>query len=92
MYAACDAAFPHLLTNAVQNVEFLNNPARFLDPYHFRVTFECIAPLPEGTRVPTSCTHTLSECFDMVDLEWRLIYVGSAKSEEYDQELDSCMG
>ncbi|EIW70843.1 hypothetical protein TREMEDRAFT_68242 [Tremella mesenterica DSM 1558] len=25
------------------------------------------------------------------DLEWRLIYVGSAKSEEYDQELDSCM-
>ncbi|KAI0092339.1 histone chaperone, partial [Irpex rosettiformis] len=29
------------------NVEFLNNPARFLDPYHFRVTFECIAPLPE---------------------------------------------
>jgi len=28
----------------------------------------------------------------MADLEWRLIYVGSAKSEEYDQELDSCMG
>ncbi|WOO85608.1 Histone chaperone ASF1 [Vanrija pseudolonga] len=25
------------------------------------------------------------------DLEWRLIYVGSATSEEYDQELDSCM-
>ena len=33
---------------STQNVEFLNNPARFLDPYHFRVTFECIAPLPEG--------------------------------------------
>ncbi|KAI0673136.1 anti-silence-domain-containing protein [Trametes maxima] len=31
----------------IRNVEFLNNPARFLDPYHFRVTFECIAPLPE---------------------------------------------
>ncbi|KAI0791022.1 histone chaperone, partial [Abortiporus biennis] len=29
------------------NVEFLNNPAQFLDPYHFRVTFECIAQLPE---------------------------------------------
>ena len=28
-------------------MEFLNNPARFLDPYHFKVTFECIAPLPE---------------------------------------------
>ncbi|KAI0339113.1 histone chaperone [Trametopsis cervina] len=31
----------------IRNVEFLNNPAKFLDPYHFRVTFECIAPLPE---------------------------------------------
>ncbi|KAI0772431.1 anti-silence-domain-containing protein [Trametes elegans] len=31
----------------IRNVEFLNNPARFLDPYNFRVTFECIAPLPE---------------------------------------------
>ncbi|KAG6836967.1 hypothetical protein H0H93_000359 [Arthromyces matolae] len=27
------------------NVEFINNPARFLDPYRFRVTFECIAAL-----------------------------------------------
>ena len=39
-------------TNNWQNVEFLNNPARFLDPYHFRVTFECVAPLPEGTYQP----------------------------------------
>ncbi|KDQ55936.1 hypothetical protein JAAARDRAFT_314809 [Jaapia argillacea MUCL 33604] len=31
----------------IRNVEFLNNPARFLDPYHFRVTFECVAPLPD---------------------------------------------
>ncbi|KZT00211.1 anti-silence-domain-containing protein [Laetiporus sulphureus 93-53] len=31
----------------IRNVEFLNNPARFLDPYRFRVTFECIASLPE---------------------------------------------
>ncbi|CDO68755.1 hypothetical protein BN946_scf184989.g21 [Trametes cinnabarina] len=35
------------MVDGKQNVEFLNNPARFLDPYHFRVTFECIAPLPE---------------------------------------------
>ncbi|KAI0076892.1 anti-silence-domain-containing protein [Panus rudis PR-1116 ss-1] len=32
---------------SIRNVEFLNNPARFTDPYHFRVTFECIAQLPE---------------------------------------------
>ncbi|KAA1474167.1 anti-silence-domain-containing protein [Dentipellis sp. KUC8613] len=31
----------------IRNVEFLNNPARFLDPYHFRVTFECIAALKD---------------------------------------------
>ncbi|EJU00348.1 anti-silence-domain-containing protein [Dacryopinax primogenitus] len=29
----------------IRNVEFVNNPARFTDPYIFRVTFECIAPL-----------------------------------------------
>ncbi|KAF8626047.1 hypothetical protein AX15_005135 [Amanita polypyramis BW_CC] len=31
----------------IRNVEFINNPTRFLDPYHFRVTFECITPLKE---------------------------------------------
>ncbi|KAI3604261.1 histone chaperone asf1 [Moniliophthora roreri] len=31
----------------IRNVEFINNPARFSDPYKFRVTFECIAPLPD---------------------------------------------
>ncbi|KAG8928323.1 Histone chaperone asf1 [Tulasnella sp. 419] len=31
----------------IRNVEFINNPARFEDPYKFRVTFECIAPLKE---------------------------------------------
>ncbi|TDL26900.1 anti-silence-domain-containing protein [Rickenella mellea] len=31
----------------IKNVEFLNNPARFLDPYNFRVLFECMAPLKD---------------------------------------------
>ncbi|KAF7321005.1 Histone chaperone ASF1 [Mycena chlorophos] len=31
----------------IRNVEFLNNPAKFSDPYRFRVTFECIAPLKD---------------------------------------------
>jgi len=35
-------------SDSKQNVEFLNNPARFSDPYHFKVTFECIAPLKDG--------------------------------------------
>ncbi|QRV89397.1 histone chaperone ASF1 [Ceratobasidium sp. AG-Ba] len=31
----------------IRDVTFLNNPARFTDPYKFKVTFECIAPLKE---------------------------------------------
>ncbi|KAI5887875.1 anti-silence-domain-containing protein [Schizophyllum commune H4-8] len=31
----------------IRNVEFLNNPARFSDPYRFRVTFDCIAHLQD---------------------------------------------
>ncbi|KAJ7058010.1 ASF1 like histone chaperone-domain-containing protein [Mycena amicta] len=31
----------------IRNVEFLNNPAKFSDPYRFRVTFECIASLKD---------------------------------------------
>lgn len=41
-----------LIYRGEQNVEFLNNPARFLEPYHFRVTFECIAPLEDGAFLP----------------------------------------
>ncbi|KZO97559.1 histone chaperone [Calocera viscosa TUFC12733] len=31
----------------IRSVEFVNNPAKFTDPYIFRVTFECIAPLKD---------------------------------------------
>ncbi|KAF9644969.1 ASF1-like protein [Thelephora ganbajun] len=34
----------------IRNVEFLNNLARFLDPYRLRVTFECVAPLEDGAE------------------------------------------
>lgn len=30
-------------------------------------------------------------CFLTLDLEWKIIYVGSAESEEYDQVLDSVL-
>ena len=74
----------------------MNNPARFLDPYHFRVTFECIAPLPEGKPALRVCAarvinfHPLG-VFRLPDLEWRLIYVSSPGNEELDQELDDCL-
>ncbi|CAH7682813.1 ASF1 like histone chaperone-domain-containing protein [Phakopsora pachyrhizi] len=56
----------------ITDIVVLNNPAKFVDPYKFKITFECIAPLEE-------------------DVEWKLIYVGSAESTDKDQELDTCM-
>ncbi|KKK19555.1 hypothetical protein P175DRAFT_0531268 [Aspergillus ochraceoroseus IBT 24754] len=53
-------------------VKVLNNPAPFLAPYQFEITFECLEQLQK-------------------DLEWKLTYVGSATSSEYDQELDSLL-
>ena len=87
-----------LIQQDEQNVEFLNNPARFLDPYHFRVTFECIAPLEDGAFLPLSHVraHTPAEVTNRpfsqrIDLEWRLIYVSSPGNEDLDQELDDCL-
>ena len=37
-------------------------------------------------KVTFECISPLED-----DIEWKLIYVGSAESEKYDQELDSCM-
>ncbi|KAH1550323.1 Histone chaperone asf1 [Aspergillus fumigatus] len=53
-------------------VKIVNNPAPFLAPYQFEITFECLEQLQK-------------------DLEWKLTYVGSATSSEYDQELDSLL-
>ncbi|KAB8071605.1 histone chaperone asf1 [Aspergillus leporis] len=53
-------------------VKIVNNPATFLAPYQFEITFECLEQLQK-------------------DLEWKLTYVGSATSSEYDQELDSLL-
>lgn len=30
-------------------------------------------------------------CYLLTDLEWKIIYVGAAESEEYDQTLDSVL-
>lgn len=43
-------------------------------------------PDPYIFRITFECISPLQD-----DLEWKLIYVGSAESEEYDQELDNCM-
>lgn len=54
------------------NVTVLNNPAPFLNPFQFEISYECLVPLKD-------------------DLEWKLIYVGSAEDETYDQLLESVL-
>lgn len=56
----------------VVDVEVLNNPSEFCQPFQFQITFDCLDNLGD-------------------DLEWKIIYVGSAESEQYDQVLDSVL-
>jgi len=57
----------------VTNVEVLDNPSKFTNPFQFEIIFDCIAPGISS------------------ELEWKLLYVGSAEDEKYDQELDSIL-
>ncbi|ONK66344.1 uncharacterized protein A4U43_C06F6760 [Asparagus officinalis] len=56
----------------ITNVTVLDNPAAFLNPFQFEISYECLVPLKD-------------------DLEWKLIYVGSAEDETYDQLLESVL-
>ncbi|KAL2346027.1 hypothetical protein Fmac_000027 [Flemingia macrophylla] len=56
----------------ITNVTVLDNPASFLTPFQFEISYECLAALKD-------------------DLEWKLIYVGSAEDETYDQLLESVL-
>ncbi|KNC53756.1 histone chaperone [Thecamonas trahens ATCC 50062] len=57
---------------ALTNVEVLDNPTMFTNPFQFEICFECTAQLQD-------------------DLEWKLVYVGSAENDSYDQLLDSIL-
>lgn len=50
----------------------MDNPASFLSPFSFEVTFECLQPLED-------------------DLEWKVLYVGSAEDTSHDQVLDEIL-
>ena len=50
----------------------LDNPANFLSPFSFEITFECLQELSD-------------------DLEWKVLYVGSAEDTKHDQVLDEIL-
>ena len=65
-------------------VKVLNNPASFNTPYEFEITFECLEQLRNGKDVE-ACTEASnstvrSSQLTNTDLEWKLVYVGSATS------------
>jgi len=82
-------------------VTVLNNPGKFTDPYLFKITFECMAPLQDGPSSSSLCRRLVPPrqrltlpprpLLTTADLEWKLTYVGSAESDSFDQELDTCM-
>src|SRR5438067_890739 len=71
-------------------VTVLNNPAPFSAPYEFEITFECLEQLQKGRFAP-SASGLIIILRTGLDLEWKLTYVGSATSDEHDQELDSLL-
>ncbi|KAL0924184.1 hypothetical protein M5K25_004994 [Dendrobium thyrsiflorum] len=115
----------------ITNVAVLDNPAAFLNPFQFEISYECLVPLTDGADiiryvffflcrfcalsidavfvfsldghlghgyVPVhmfvhwrSCVSCWKEREMIYDLEWKLIYVGSAEDEKYDQLLESVL-
>ena len=66
------------------SLQVLNNPAMFTSAMQFEITFECIAPLKEGLS-PHLLEVPALTCLSPPDLEWKMIYVGSADDDSFDQ-------
>jgi histone chaperone ASF1 len=87
----------------VTDIVVRNPTAPFNTGFEFEITFECIAPLTDGAscglpaarrcgRVPRTATPPGPAASDLpADLEWKVVYVGSASSPEHDQELDNVL-
>ncbi|KAK3731176.1 hypothetical protein QZH41_017425, partial [Actinostola sp. cb2023] len=73
------------------HVEIKANPASFLDPLEFEISFECSEELSEESEVPQEARLIIQFMFFLVDLEWKIIYVGSAECCDFDQVLDAVL-
>ena len=71
---------------SILNIQVLDNPTRYSNPFQFEITFECVSQLKNGT-MSAKPTHISF----LVDLEWKIVYVGSAEDDRYDQTLDQIM-
>lgn len=48
-------------------------------------------PFPSPSPIPSQCARNNPPLTTPPDLEWKLTYVGSAQSDNYDQELDTLL-
>ena len=90
---------------SVTNVLVLDNPTAFANPFAFEITFECIQvgasrigecfpqlALVDRRVIGSRARRVRSVSQELEDdLEWKLIYVGSADDEEMDQTLEEVM-
>ena len=90
----------------INNVVVCENPSAFTSNFQFQITFECTEELNDGL-LRIIFFHFSQEhpfygvfhcqadgcflCVNFVDLEWKIIYVGSAESDTHDQVLDSVL-
>ena len=73
---------------SLTNVVVLDNPCKYTDPFRFEVTFECIQPLDDGKALLMTHISSISNPSRTADLEWKILYVGSAEDETKDQVLE----
>lgn len=63
----------------IVNMDVLDNPTNFQSPLRFEITFECTSSLPPYQNEDGSLSQ---------DIEWKVVYVGSAENSSHDQVLD----
>ena len=75
----------------ITNVVVLDNPAPFTNPFSFEVTFECIQELADGKHNTPNLNNQYLTTVLLIDLEWKVVYVGNAEDENGDQVLEEVM-
>jgi histone chaperone ASF1 len=72
------------------NVTVFNNPATFFTPFQFEINFECLEDLQDGNLSLLSFGKSQKTDINYFfkDLEFKIIYVGSAETVEFDQTLE----
>jgi histone chaperone ASF1 len=77
----------------ILNVVVHDNPTVFTNPLQFEITFQCEQELQDGNsyQFVLESLFLFELMFYVVDLEWKVTYVGSAEDSTRDQVLEEVM-